>query len=63
MATRCYYEVLGVDRDASTADIKKSYHVQALRWHPDKNAGDEQATEMFKQVLTPVNPPLCTAHE
>ena len=63
MATRCYYEVLGVDRDASTADIKKSYHVQALRWHPDKNAGDEQATEMFKQVLTPVKPPLCTARE
>lgn len=50
MSTRCYYDVLGVNQDASVGEIKKSYHAQALRWHPDKNAGDDEATEMFKQV-------------
>ena len=51
MATRCYYDVLGVAQEASAAEIKKSYHAQALRWHPDKNADDAMnATEMFKAV-------------
>ena len=50
MSTRCYYDILGVQQDATAAAIKKSYHKEALRWHPDKNAGDAEATEMFKQV-------------
>ena len=51
MATlTCYYEVLGVAQDATAAAIKKSYHAKALKYHPDKNAGDEAATAMFKQV-------------
>ena len=46
----CYYEVLGVAQNASTAAIKKAYHAKALKYHPDKNAGDAAATDVFKQV-------------
>ena len=46
----CYYEVLGVEQDASAGVLKKNYHALALKYHPDKNAGDEKATDMFKQV-------------
>ena len=53
MTSRCYYEVLAVRQDASAGEIKKSYHTQALRYHPDKNAGDNEATEMFKQARYP----------
>lgn len=47
---RCYYEVLEVPRNASADDIKKQYRLLALKWHPDKNANSEEATEMFKEV-------------
>ncbi len=52
MATkkRDYYELLGVQRDASADDIKKAYRKMAMKYHPDRNAGDEQAAEMFKEV-------------
>ena len=53
MTSRCYYEVLAVQQDASAAEIKKSYHAQALKYHPDKNAGDDRATEMFRQARHP----------
>ena len=53
MTGRCYYEVLAVQQDASAAEIKKSYHTQALKYHPDKNAGDDRATEMFRQARHP----------
>jgi len=49
MAT-CYYAVLNIRQDATVAEIKKCYRAQALRWHPDKNAGNKEAAEMFKQV-------------
>ena len=49
-STRCYYDVLGLAHDATTVQIKKSYHALALKWHPDKNADSASATEMFKQV-------------
>ena len=47
MADRDYYEVLGVGRDADVAAIKKAYRKAAVRFHPDKNPGDQEAEEDF----------------
>ena len=48
MAKRDYYETLGVARDASTDDIKKSYRRLAMKFHPDRNPGDAEAEANFK---------------
>jgi len=45
-----YYKILGVDRDADENAIKRAYKRQALKWHPDKNQGDEEAERMFKEI-------------
>ena len=45
-----YYDLLGVTRNASEDDIKKAYRKQALQHHPDRNPGDKQAEEKFKEV-------------
>ena len=45
-----YYELLGVNRNASEEDIKKAYRKLALQYHPDRNPGDKQAEEKFKEV-------------
>jgi DnaJ-class molecular chaperone len=47
---RDYYEVLGVKRDASDDDIKQAYFKLARQYHPDRNPGDKQAEEKFKEI-------------
>jgi molecular chaperone DnaJ len=50
MAKRDYYEVLGLGRDASDGDIKSAYRKLALKYHPDRNQGDDEAEEKFKEA-------------
>ena len=50
MAKRDYYEVLGVDKSASANDIKKAYRRKAMEYHPDKNPGNKEAEDKFKEA-------------
>ncbi|MFI4904528.1 MAG: molecular chaperone DnaJ [Burkholderiales bacterium] len=49
MAKRDYYSVLGVNRDAGEDEIKKSYRRMAMKHHPDRNTGDKESEEKFKE--------------
>ncbi len=48
--SKCYYEILGITRDASGDVIKKSYRKLAMKYHPDRNPGDAEAEACFKEA-------------
>jgi molecular chaperone DnaJ len=49
-AKRDYYDVLGVGRDADVSQVKRAYRKAALQFHPDRNPGDADAEERFKEA-------------
>ena len=50
MAKRDYYEVLGIEKSADQDTIKKAYRKLAVKYHPDRNPGDKEAEEKFKEA-------------
>src|ERR1043165_7894832 len=50
MAKRDYYEILGVTRTATDAEMKASYRKLAMKWHPDRNPGDKDCEHHFKEI-------------
>ncbi|HOQ17326.1 MAG TPA: molecular chaperone DnaJ [Defluviitaleaceae bacterium] len=50
MTERDYYEILGVDKNASETDIKRAYRKLAKKYHPDANPGDKEAEQKFKEI-------------
>ena len=50
MSKRDYYEVLGIGKSASEDEIKKAYRKLALKYHPDRNPGNKEAENKFKEV-------------
>src|SRR4030065_1921386 len=45
-----YYQILGVERNATDADLKKAYRQLALKYHPDRNPGDKVSEDKFKEI-------------
>ena len=49
MSQTCYYEILGISRQSSEEEIKKAYRQMALKYHPERNPGDNEAEQRFKE--------------
>ena len=45
-----YYQILGVERSASADEVRKAYRKLAMQYHPDRNPGNKQAEEKFKEI-------------
>ena len=50
MSKKDYYDVLGVSKDADSSSLKSAYRKLAMQYHPDKNPGDKNAEQSFKEV-------------
>ena len=50
MEKRCYYEILEVTKTSSAGEIKKAYRKKAMEFHPDRNPGNAEAEEKFKEA-------------
>lgn len=50
MEQKDYYDILGINRDAEDAEIKKAYRKLAMKYHPDRNSNDKEAEEKFKEI-------------
>ena len=50
MADQDYYELLGVNQNSDENEIKKAYRKLAMKYHPDKNKGDQGAEKKFKEI-------------
>lgn len=50
MSKRDYYDILGVGKSADEAELKKAYRKKAMKYHPDKNSGDKESEEKFKEI-------------
>src|SRR6185312_1037551 len=50
MTKRDYYEILGVNKNSTADEIKKAYRKVAMQFHPDRNPGDKQAEDKFKEA-------------
>ena len=61
MTKRDYYEILGVPKNASEAELKKAYRKLALQFHPDKNPNNKEAEDKFKEAGVEILSPMQNA--